>query len=237
MWLLDTPLAHRGLHGEGVPENSRSAFAAAAEAGYGVELDVRLTVDGMPVVVHDPDLRRATGTDLRVGEITASRLAEFSLRGTDEPVPTLPQALGAVRGRTPVMVEIKSLRMAPGRIEPVVAAVLDAYEGPVCVATFNPRTLLWFRHHRPSVPRVLTAGPLHGWPLPASLRRRLSDLRDAAAVTPAAVSYELAGLPSQVTDAWRSAGGALVTWTVRNERQLQRARALADNVIFEHVRP
>jgi glycerophosphoryl diester phosphodiesterase len=202
-----------------------------------VELDVRLTLDGMPVVLHDPDLRRTTGTDAKVGDLSASHLAGLRMRGTDEPVPTLPQALGAMRGRAPVMVEIKSMRMAAGRIEPVVAAVLDAYEGPVCVASFNPRTLQWFRRHRPSVPRVLTAGPLTGWPLPPAVRRRLSDLRDAAAVTPAAVSYELAGLPSPVTDAWRGAGGALVTWTVRNERQLERARRLADNVIFEHVRP
>jgi glycerophosphoryl diester phosphodiesterase len=235
--LLDTPLAHRGLHGEGVPENSLPAFVAAAEAGYGVELDVRLTLDGMPVVLHDPDLRRATGTDAKVGDLSASHLAGLRLRDTDEPVPTLPQALGGIRGRTPVMVEIKSLRMGAGRIEPIVASVLDAYEGPACVASFNPRTLLWFRRHRPRVARVLTAGPLAGWPLPASVRRRLSDLRDAAAVTPVAVSYELAGLPSTVTDAWRGAGGALVTWTVRNARQLERARELADNVIFEHVRP
>jgi glycerophosphoryl diester phosphodiesterase len=220
-----------------VPENSRSAFVAAAEAGYGVELDVRLTLDGMPVVVHDADLERATGSDLRVGEITAERLATLRLVATDERVPTLPQALGAVAGRVPVMVELKSLRMGTGRIEPVVAAVLDAYEGPVCVAGFNPRSLQWFRRHRPSVPRVLTAGPLHGWPLPARVRRRLSDLRDAGSVLPAAVSYELAGLPSPATDAWRGAGGALVTWTVRNQRQLERARGLADNVIFEGVRP
>jgi glycerophosphoryl diester phosphodiesterase len=220
-----------------VPENSRSAFVAAAETGYGVELDVRLTADGMPVVVHDPDLKRATGADLRVSEISASHLAGLQLRGADEPVPTLPQALGGVRGRVPVMVEIKSLRMGAGRIEPIVAAVLDAYEGPVCVASFNPRSLLWFRRHRPAVLRVLTSGPLHGWPLPSAVRRWLSDLRDVAAVTPAAVSYELAGLPSPATDAWRAAGGALVTWTVRNSRQLERARELADNVIFEHVRP
>jgi glycerophosphoryl diester phosphodiesterase len=220
-----------------VPENSREAFAAAADAGYGIELDVRLTLDGMPVVVHDPDLEHATGQRLRVGEITAERLATIPLRGSDEPVPTLPQALGAVAGHVPVMVEIKSLRMGAGRIEPVVAAVLDAYAGPVCVAGFNPRSLLWFRRHRPDVPRVLTAGPLHGWPLPAGVRRRLADLRDVAAVVPAAVSYELAGLPSSATDAWRRAGGALVTWTVRNERQLARARGVADNVIFESVRP
>lgn len=220
-----------------MPENSRAAFAAAADAGYGVELDVRLTADGMPVVVHDAGLERATGTSLRVGDITASQVAGLRLRGHDEPIPTLPQALGVLSGRVPVMVEIKSIRMTPGRIEPIVASILDAYDGPMCVASFNPSSLLWFRHNRPGMARVLTAGALHGWPLPARIRRRLADLRDAAAVTPAAVSYELSGLPSAATEAWRRAGGALVAWTVTNQRQLERARRLADNVIFEHVRP
>ena len=45
--------AHRGLHGEGVPENSLSAFARAAEAGYGIELDVQLSRDGTVMVFHD----------------------------------------------------------------------------------------------------------------------------------------------------------------------------------------
>jgi glycerophosphoryl diester phosphodiesterase len=230
-------LAHRGLHGAEVPENSRAAFAAAADAGYGIELDVRLTLDGMPVVLHDAQLARATGVGGRVADLVYEDLARRRLVGSGEPVPTLPQVLGLVRGRVPVMVEIKSLRLTPGRVEPVVASVLDAYDGPVCVASFNPRTLGWFQQHRPSVMRVLTAGPLAGFPLPASLRRRLANLRDVSLLRPAAVSYELAGLPSAATDRWRGTGRPLLTWTVTGPESLARASALADNVIFEHVRP
>jgi glycerophosphoryl diester phosphodiesterase len=220
-----------------VPENSRAAFAAAADAGYGIELDVRLTLDGMPVVLHDAQLARATGVGGRVADLPYEHLARRRLLGTDEPVPTLPQVLGLVAGRVPIMVEVKSLRMGAGRIEPVVASVLDAYDGPVCVASFNPRTLAWFHRHQRVVPRVLTAGPMHGFPLPSGLRRRLADLRDADALAPAAVSYELAGLPSAATERWREAGGTLITWTVTRSEQLERAQRLADNVIFEAVRP
>ena len=50
--------AHRGLHSpdKSVPENSLAAFAAAADAGYGMELDVQLSKDGEVVVFHDDTL-------------------------------------------------------------------------------------------------------------------------------------------------------------------------------------
>jgi hypothetical protein len=87
------------------------------------------------------------------------------------------------------------------------------------------------------VVRVLTAGPLDDTELPGVLRRRLAAIKDLPSVVPAAVSYDLAGLPNAATDAWRARGGVLVTWTARDEVHLARARELADNVIFERVRP
>lgn len=191
----------------------------------------------MPVVLHDAQLNRATGVSGRVSDLLYEDLARRRLVGNGETVPTLPQVLGLVRGRVPVMVEIKSLRLTPGRIEPVVASVLDAYAGPVCVASFNPRTVGWFQQHRAAVARVLTAGTLSGFPVPAGLRRRLANLRDVTLLQPAAVSYELDGLPTAATDRWRASGRPLLTWTVASPDDLARARTLADNVIFERVRP
>lgn len=54
-------IAHRGLHSDGVCENSLEAFRRAIEAGYGIELDVHLTADGKLCVIHDCYLSRMTG--------------------------------------------------------------------------------------------------------------------------------------------------------------------------------
>ena len=61
-------IAHRGLYdaAQGIPENSLAAFRAAAEGGYGAELDTRLTKDGVVVVSHDSNIRRMTGADVTV---------------------------------------------------------------------------------------------------------------------------------------------------------------------------
>jgi glycerophosphoryl diester phosphodiesterase len=230
------PLAHRGLHGDGVPENSLAAFRAAADAGYGVELDVLLSRDSVPVVHHDATVARLTGQPGRVRELTAGQLADLRLSGTDEHIPTLAEVLAVLRD-VPVMVEVKQGRLRVGGLEAATAAVLDDHPGPVCVASFNPASVRWFRKRRPDVVRVLTASPLDGNALPAVVRRRLAALKDLATVAPAAVSYDLTGLPNPATDAWRELGGAIVTWTVRDEADLAKAREVADNLIFEHVRP
>ena len=62
--------AHRGLHSPGVPENSLAAFRAAVEHGYGAEFDVHLLRDGGLAVIHDSVLKRTTGLDGKVEELT-----------------------------------------------------------------------------------------------------------------------------------------------------------------------
>jgi hypothetical protein len=188
------------------------------------------------VVVHDRDLTRLTGRPLRIGKVALEELAALPLVGSSETIPTLAAALD-VLGTAPVMVEVKQAGLRAGALERAVAAVLARHPGPWCVAGFNPATTRWFRRHDPDAVRVLTAGALASSPLPAPVRRRLASLADLDAVAPHAVSYELEGLPTVVTDRWREAGGTLVTWTVEGDAELDRARSLADNLIFEGVRP
>jgi glycerophosphoryl diester phosphodiesterase len=235
-WLVDLPLAHRGLHDDAVPENSLAAFAAAAELGYGVELDVHVTADGQPVVIHDASLARVAGDGRKVGDLGAEELDRLRLLDTDERVPTLREALEVLRD-VPVMVEVKSGRLRPGPLERGIAQVLDDHPGEACVASFNPYTLRWFRRHRPETVRVLTATAERIAGVPRLLLRRLSDLRDVPSVAPAAVSYDILGLPRPAVTSWRERGGAVVTWTVDDQDTWERAKRFADNIIFENVRP
>ena len=68
------PYAHRGLWGQGVPENSLTAFRLAAEAGFGIELDLQLSSDGEVFVFHDYDLKRMCGEDLTLSSLTAAQI-------------------------------------------------------------------------------------------------------------------------------------------------------------------
>ena len=67
------------------PENSLAAFAAAAEAGYGIELDVQLTLDNKAVVCHDPDLLRVAGDPRNIRDLTYDELVRIPLFPTGSP--------------------------------------------------------------------------------------------------------------------------------------------------------
>jgi glycerophosphoryl diester phosphodiesterase len=195
-----------------------------------------LSNDGEVVVFHDATLERLTGREVAVAQLRLAELQRFQLLGTDQTIPTLSDALGALV-EVPVMVEVKQPRMRAGRLEARVAEVVADHPGPVCVAGFNPATLRWFRRHQPDTPRVLTAGPLADTRLPGPVKRRLATLRDLPAVAPQAVSYDLSGLPAPAVTRWRDSGGIVIAWTVEDDEGLDVARREADNFIFESIRP
>lgn len=239
-WLFDVPLAHRGFHdlGSGIPENSLAAFDRAAELGTPVEFDVHLTADGVPVVVHDVDLERVTGVAGTVTELVAAEVAERSILGTDQRVPTLTQVLEVLGGRVGAMVELKNYSRNVGPLEETVYAILRDYDGDHCVASFNPASVAWFRRNAPEVRRGQTAAPLDEVEgLPGWLRPLLGAMVGNTVSGPEFLSYELRGLPNAAVSFWRRRGLPLITWTVQTPADVVKARAVADNFIYEGVVP
>ena len=147
---LGRNFAHRGLHTEDrtVPENSLAAFRRAADAGYGMELDVQLSKDGEVVVFHDDTLDRVCGVSGRVDGYTLAELREFRLCGTEERIPLFSEVLELVAGSRPLIVELKT-GSRNGELCRKTCALLRSYEGPVCVESFDPRIVAWFRLRAP----------------------------------------------------------------------------------------
>jgi len=202
-------LGHRGASAD-YPENTLAAFAAALDAGAGgVELDVRLSRDGVPVVIHDAGLARTTGVPGLVAERTRAELAGLDAgawRGRPgEPVPTLEEALTVVAGRGVTAIELKeTAAVHPG----LAVTVLEVAEragvlGSVLILAFDHAHLPAARRRAPEVPTVaLTAD-------------RPADPAELLAATGAA----LIGPPAGGVDAWlcdavHAAGGQVLAWTV-----------------------
>lgn len=146
--------AHRGLHDNAalVPENSMPAFRRAVEAGYGIELDVQLTKDGIPVVFHDFTLERMCGVSGKIEAATYGQLQQLSLLQTEEKIPTLKEVLDMVAGQVPLIVELKIERMDLSLCT-VVQKMLTEYQGVYCIESFNPLALLWYRRYHKEVMR------------------------------------------------------------------------------------
>ena len=152
----DYHYAHRGLHDDTKAENSLSAFRAAKERGYGIELDVRLSKDGELVVHHDATLERVAGREGKVIDYTAEELAAMSLAGTSDGIPTFRQVLDLIDGTVPLIIEIKMGDGEKGVAEKLVE-VLEGYDGPYVVESFNPIALKIVRKLRPDILRGILA--------------------------------------------------------------------------------
>ena len=99
-------IAHRGASAY-EPENTLRAFERAIALGATmIELDVHLSRDGHPVVIHDPDLSRTTDGTGRVGDLLLDEIQRLDA-GLGERVPTLTQAIDLARGRAQLYIELK----------------------------------------------------------------------------------------------------------------------------------
>ena len=145
--------AHRGLHGNGVAENSMTAFRLAVEKGYGIELDIHLLADGTLAVIHDGTLLRTTGCDGKVENLTLADLQNYHLEGTEDTIPTFRQVLELVNGKVPLIVELKSVDNNFAALTDAACDLLKVYSGAYCMESFDPRCIHHLRKHHPYVIR------------------------------------------------------------------------------------
>lgn len=240
---LARPIAHRALHdlGAGRPENSRAAVRAAVAAGYGIEIDVQLSLDGVAMVFHDHDLARLTGATGALAQRTAAGLAAIGLRHGTEGIPTLVQVLAEVAGKVPLLIEVKdqdgALGPAIGALEAATAAALAGYGGPVAVMSFNPFSVAAMADLAPLVPRGLTTSaydPDDWAPVPVAVCDRLRDIPDYDRSGAGFISHEAHDLARPRVAALKAQGARVLCWTVRSAVAEAAARAAgADNVTFE----
>ncbi|MGU3540930.1 glycerophosphodiester phosphodiesterase family protein [Methylobacterium sp. A54F] len=243
-WLTARPIAHRGLHDRaaGIPENSQAAAEAAVAGGYAIECDVQASADGEAMVFHDVALGRLTEASDPVASRNAAALAELRLAGTGERILTLPDFLARIAGRTPLIVEIKSLYTGDLGLARRVAAVVADYAGPVALKSFDPAIVAALADLAPQVPRGIVGESTQDDPvyarLSAQARRSVANLLHVGETRPDFVSWRVDDLPCAVTHLCRTLGRLpVMTWTVRTPEQRAAAEAHADQMVFEGFRP
>lgn len=229
-------VAHRGLHDRSgkCAENTLSAFRAAAEAGYGAEMDARLTADGAVVVFHDKHTGRLCGEDMCIEETDLDVLRTLRPGGGDEPIPTLPEALNAIGGSGIVILELKTAGRRNAQLCEKVLGHIRDYSGALCVESFDPRIVAWFLRNAPDILRGQLTDSFRnmkkGAPLPVAfaVSHGLTNL----IARPQFIAHG-PGKKSLLIRLAEKRGAMSVHWTARNiARQLD-----SDAVIFEHYRP
>jgi glycerophosphoryl diester phosphodiesterase len=239
---LTIPLAHRAYHDRSQrrPENSPGAVQAALEAGYGIEIDLQLSRDGVAVVFHDEWMDRLTDASGFVKDYTAAELGTIKLRDSDDTIPTLTAILAQIAGRVPLLIEIKdqtdAMSQTDGRLEAATAAALAGYNGPVAVMSFNPHAIAHMALLAPKIPRGLTTSaydPTDWAPLSPATCDHLRTIPDYDRTESSFISHEAADLSRPRVAELRAEGAAILCWTIRSPTVEAQARKIAQNITFE----
>lgn len=231
-WIKDIPVAHRGYHdlNKTVWENTLSAFSRAIDAGFAIECDIQLSADSVPMVFHDHDLQRLCGIKGEVRERMANELGALSVGGTADRIPTLKQMLALVKGRVPLIIELKGIdaEQDDGFIESVLE-VLEGYEGKVALMSFDFHLLRSLKAAGAPYPLGLTAE--------GNTPEKFFEHDEAMHMKLDFISYHWAHLPNSFITAQRSRDIPVITWTVRDENARSHTYTHADQMTFEGFDP
>ena len=232
--------AHRGFHDNksDAPENSMAAIKKAVANGYGIEFDVQLTRDRIPVVFHDENLKRVCGAEGNVRDYTYEELQQFPLLASDERIPLLADVLSAVDGKVPLIIEIKVHEKA-AEVCAYADQLISVYKGPYCIESFDPRAVAWYKKNRPQVIR----GQLSSSFSVNGKREKFSHMLVHYLLTNVmtrpdfiAYAHKHKGNVSRVL--CRKLFGALsVAWTIRSQQELDACKKDFDLFIFEQFIP
>lgn len=243
--------AHRGLYDNNTdhPENSLKAFQNAVDHHFGIEMDVQLTKDGIPVVFHDFSLKRVTRdedgkpVEGKVCDYTLAQLRTFHLCQSQEKIPTFQEFLDLVQGQVPVIVELK-IENADKELAvcPKADKLLSEYKGLYCIESFNPRGIRWYKQNRPDVIR----GQLSSMFNKTNADRKkwwfiyfLSEnLMFNFLTKPDFIAYDAVYYQNMARRICRySFHNMAVAWTIRSEKQLKDRWQDYDLFIFEGFTP
>jgi glycerophosphoryl diester phosphodiesterase len=241
-WLTARPIAHRGLHDRSrhIIENTDSAFAGAIDGGYAIECDLQLTRDGEAVVFHDDVLDRLTEATGRVIDRSSAEMKQIAIRGTHDRVQTISDLLDQVRGRVPLVIELKSHWDGSDRLVRRVVDCVAGYSGDFGLMSFDPDVVSCLRRLAPGMTRGLVAERAtdsYYAMLPLARRRALQTLSHLPETRPQFISFYFRELPWAPIAAYRAAGHPVISWTIRSQAQAKDALRHTDQITFENFAP
>ena len=237
LWLKGY-FAHRGLYTKDqvISENSMGAFKNAIEKGYGIELDVQLSKDGIVYVFHDDDLKRMTGFEGILEDKNSFDLDQLRLIGSGESIPRLSSVLDLIHGQVPVLIELKtSQRKKESVIE--VIKVMTHYNGHYACCSFDPIMLGLIKKLAPS--------QLRGLNMEYALDKKHLSLLTRIVLQfallnfinkPDYLSVDHEHIPF-VYKLWRQFGAFGMMWAVPTQSAEEKIKSQCETIIFDGYIP
>ena len=233
---LSYKIAHRGLHSDSVCENSMEAFKLAKENGYAIELDIHRTISGEFVVFHDKNLKRLTGQDAVIEQLSHDELKNIKL-WDGQNIPTLDDVLTEVNGKVPILIELKPENgFDKSGIKPLLEILKNyGHDDKIALQTFNPLIIRKLKKQT----SAYSVGLLSSFKL-----GKMSKIKNYIAKSLMLfgyskadfVSYDINFLPNKYVSKIRKKCRKVLTWVVNDPKKLELAEKFANNIIFENLK-
>lgn len=231
-WLLNMPIAHRGLWDESCVENSILAYKNAIKNGYPIEIDLYSSCDGVIFSFHDSKLKRMTNADGLIYEKTAEEILSLKLLDSDEKIPTFEEVLRLCENKVPLLIELKD---QPDKtyVDKVIER-LKTYKGEFAIQSFNPLYIKRVKKLAPHFIRGILATKAHGKRLPFIKRKIVKNMSLNFLIKPDFISYSFEDLPLKKR---KTKNIPVITWTITSKNIYDEIKPFAKNIIFEKFIP
>jgi glycerophosphoryl diester phosphodiesterase len=219
-----------------MPANSLSAIVAAADAGYGIEIDIQVTRDGVPFIIHENNTMADSGIDLFIPTATAEEVGALSFLQNGEKLCTLDDVFREVGPDVPLLLDVKQTKEVRHTVRSV-AARASTREAATAIQSFQP-TAVWYA--KKLLPHILvgqlgeesnyTMGPIQTF--------QTDTLITNFVTRPDFIGMYLPMLRRRITSYWRERLQCpFVGWTVVDDEDIELCRELGVSMVFEKVRP
>ncbi len=234
VWVEKYPLiAHRGLHGNGVAENSLNSFELAIKHGYAIELDIQFLDNGEPIVFHDDNFIRMTGENCTIAHLNP-RFLKYLTYPDGQKILTLSEVLKVVEGKVPLLIEIKNDSFSKNGLNHLIK-LLTSYRGKFSIQSFNPKIISLIKAKAPhfSVGQLTTKWEqteLSWWK--KKILRHVEFYNDVDFL---AVDQLKLGQKERFISKTKKI--PLLCWTIRSPQEYQKMKNICDGFIFEGFLP
>lgn len=227
-------IAHRGLHDKNLIENSMEAFKECLKKNIAIELDLQLTKDKKVVVFHDRSLKRMTGVDKYVDELTYEEIKNIKLKNSNLTIPLFKDVLNLVSDKVLLDIEIKHYKNILS-LTSEVNKLLKNYNNYM-VKSFNPIIPYIYKRKSPNISCGVLVGNLDNTGLPKFIKRILLDLKYLKLYKPDFIAYNIKKINDKIIKKIRKKNISLYLFTIKTKEELNMAKKLSNTLIIEGVK-
>ena len=225
-------IAHRGLHDKDTPENSMGAFKKALEKDIAIEFDVHLLKDNKIVVFHDNNLKRMTGIDKKINELSYDEIKDIKLSNSDEKIPLLEDVLKLVNGKVLLDIELKCDH-EKYKLEDALIDVLKDYTGKIVLKSFDYKTVKYLKK-KTSYKVGLLIKNLEGKNINKVDRYLLKSNLFLKYIKPDFIACDYRILDYKNIKRFRTKN-PIFTWTIKDKNILEQVKDKADYYLVENI--